>query len=242
MVIKRPQPIAEQVLSLLRTRIRNQEFGDGRLPSESELAVEMGVSRATLRTALVKLGAEGLVIRKQGDGTYVNQRILQVQNHIGEIWEFTRLIRGAGYEPSILPLRILKRPAAEHEAEALGIDPLVEVVSINRLFLADDKPVVLSENIVASNLICQDQMDLDASFSLHEFMEMYCGQTVGYAIANISCFLANTELADTLRVKQGFPLLHFVETFYNKSEQPLVFANNYYNDRVIQLRLIRSWG
>ncbi len=111
MVIKRPQPIAEQVISLLRSRIRNREFGDGRLPSESELATEMGVSRATIRTALAKLGTEGLVSRKQGDGTYVNQRILDVQTHLGEIWEFTRMIRARGYEPSIIPLEIVNRPA-----------------------------------------------------------------------------------------------------------------------------------
>jgi GntR family transcriptional regulator len=242
MVIKRPQPIAEQVISLLRTRIRSREFGDGRLPSESELAAELGVSRATIRTALVKLGAEGLVNRKQGDGTYVNQRILDVQTHIGEIWEFTRLIRDSGHEPSIIPLGITQRPAAEHEAEALGIEPLAPVISVNRLFLADGKPVVLSENIVPLSLFCPDHEALDASFSLHDFMERYCGQSIGYAIANISSILAKAELADTLRVKAGFPLLHFVETFYNKNEQPLVFANNYYNDKVIELRLIRSWN
>lgn len=242
MVIKRPQPIAEQVLSILRTRIRDREFGEGRLPSESELAVEMGVSRATIRTALVKLGAEGLVSRKQGDGTYVNQRILDVQTHLGEIWEFTRLIRESGHEPAIVPLGIRQCPASEHVAEALNIEPLTAVMSINRLFLADGKPVVLSENIVALSLISVEHVELDASFSLHEFMELYCGQSIGYAIAHISSVLAKRELAEILKIKAGFPLLHFVETFYNKSEQPVVYANNYYNDKAIKLRLIRSWS
>lgn len=240
MVIKRPQPIAGQVISLLRSRIRNREYGDGRLPSESELASEMGVSRATIRTALAKLGAEGLVSRKQGDGTYVNQRILDVQTHIGEIWEFTRMIRARGFLPSIIPLGIVHRPATEYEAEALCLEPLDEVVSVNRLFLADENPFVLSENVLPISLLCPDDLSLDASFSLHEFTERYCGQSIEYAIAQIRSVLATDELARLLHVDIGFPLLHDVETFYNNSEQPLIYANNYYNDKVIEMRLIRS--
>ncbi|MCD4672406.1 MAG: GntR family transcriptional regulator [Anaerolineaceae bacterium] len=240
MVIKRPQPIAEQVISLLRTRIRGREYGNGRLPSESELAAELGVSRATIRTALARLGAEGLVSRKQGDGTYINQRILDVQTHIGEIWEFTRLIRVRGYEPTIIPLGIQQRPARKYEAEALCLAPLDEVFSVNRLFLADEKPFVLSENVMTLSLFCTDEMNLDATYSLHEFTERYCGQSIAYAIARIGSVVATPELAGHLRVNVGFPLLHDVETFYNKDEQPLIYANNYYNDKVIEMRLIRS--
>ena len=242
MVIKRPQPIAEQVISLLRSRIRSREYEDGRLPSESDLAAEMGVSRATIRTALARLEAESLVSRKQGDGTYINQRIRDVKTHIGEIWEFTRLIRLHGYEPSIIPLGIERRCVEEHEAEALCLDPAENVLSVNRLFLADETPFVLSENVMPCSLFCHDSQKLDASFSLHDFIERYCKQEIAYAIARISSIVATDNFADLLRVEPGFPLLHDVETFYNKSEMPLVYANNIYNDKIINMRLIRYSG
>lgn len=239
MVIKRPQPIAEQVISLLRSRIRSREYGDGRLPSESELAVEMGVSRATIRTALTRLGSEGLVNRKQGDGTYINQRIRDVKTHIGEIWEFTRLIRMYGYEPSIIPLGIERRIVSQDEAEALSLDPDAEVVSVHRLFLADEKPFVLSENVIPAGLLCEESQNLDATYSLHDFTERFCGEEIAYAIAQIGSIVASEEVADLLRVDPGFPLLLDVETFFNDTEQPLVYANNIYNDKVIEMRLIR---
>ncbi|MDX9863592.1 MAG: GntR family transcriptional regulator [Anaerolineaceae bacterium] len=114
MVIKRRQPITEQVISLLRGRIRSREYGDGRLPSESELALEMEVSRATIRTALSRLEAEGLVNRRQGDGTYVNQRIRDVKNHIDEnivLEEWTlplsvdQVIWSQGADPAVMRRR-----------------------------------------------------------------------------------------------------------------------------------------
>lgn len=242
MVIKRPQPIAEQVISLLRSRIRSREYGDGRLPSESELAAEMGVSRATIRTALARLEAESLVSRKQGDGTYINQRIRDVKTHIGEIWEFTRLIRVNGYEPSIIPLGIEGRTVAPLEIAALGLNEADDVISVNRLFLADETPFVLSENVMPQSLFCGDLFQLDGSYSLPEFTERYCGQEIAYAIASIRSVVATTSLAEKLRVDVGFPLLHDVETFYSKAELPLVYANNYYNDKVIDMRLIRYSG
>jgi GntR family transcriptional regulator len=44
----------------------NAEFEEGRIPSETDLAVELGVSRTTIRDALSRLELEGTIIRKQG--------------------------------------------------------------------------------------------------------------------------------------------------------------------------------
>ena len=65
--------IAEQVEELLRGRIRDGTYAPGsRMPSESELSDEFGVSRATVRTVLAKLAVNGLILRKQGDGGWWN--------------------------------------------------------------------------------------------------------------------------------------------------------------------------
>lgn len=46
---------------------------DGRLPTERELAAELGCGRRTVRRALDALETEGLVWRRQGKGTFVGQ-------------------------------------------------------------------------------------------------------------------------------------------------------------------------
>ena len=76
MLIERPKSITTQVSDLLAERIRSQEYAPGsRLPSESDLALQLGVSRATVRSALARLATQGLVLRKQGNGTYVNAHL-----------------------------------------------------------------------------------------------------------------------------------------------------------------------
>ncbi|HLY34460.1 MAG TPA: GntR family transcriptional regulator, partial [Jatrophihabitantaceae bacterium] len=41
------------------------------VPTERDLAAELGTSRTTVRQALVELVAEGRLVRRQGSGTYV---------------------------------------------------------------------------------------------------------------------------------------------------------------------------
>lgn len=74
-------PLYHQVASILRQRIGDGEYGvGGKLPPEDDLAAEFSVSRATIRQAVGELVVEGLVVRKQGSGTFVqppNPKVLQ---------------------------------------------------------------------------------------------------------------------------------------------------------------------
>ena len=72
----RPQRVADVVLAQLEEMILEGSFKPGeRLPSERELARRFGVSRPSLREALQRLVARGLLVSQQGGGTYVSDRI-----------------------------------------------------------------------------------------------------------------------------------------------------------------------
>ncbi len=65
--------LSEQLTDILKDSIFNGELKDGdKLPTENELTKIYNVSRLTVRSALQRLNALGLVTTKAGDGTYVN--------------------------------------------------------------------------------------------------------------------------------------------------------------------------
>ena len=67
-----PRRLYRQIADQIRTLIRNGEFPAGaRLPPERDLAKQLGVSRPSVREALIALEVEGLVEVRIGSGIYV---------------------------------------------------------------------------------------------------------------------------------------------------------------------------
>jgi DNA-binding FadR family transcriptional regulator len=67
-----PRRLYRQIADQIRTLIKSGEFPAGaRLPPERDLAKQLGVSRPSVREALIALEVEGLVEVRIGSGIYV---------------------------------------------------------------------------------------------------------------------------------------------------------------------------
>jgi DNA-binding FadR family transcriptional regulator len=70
-----PRRLYRQIADQLRTLIDNGEFPPGsRLPAERELAQQLGVSRPSVREALIALEVEGVIEVRMSSGIYVRNR------------------------------------------------------------------------------------------------------------------------------------------------------------------------
>ena len=68
----RPKKISEEIVEQIKTLISRGELKPGdRVPSERELASMLGVSRPSVREAIMVLDAMGFLETKQGGGTFV---------------------------------------------------------------------------------------------------------------------------------------------------------------------------
>ncbi len=74
MKLVRPKRMYEQIAEQIEALIRGGAFPPGtRLPAERDLAEKIGVSRPSLREALIALETVGLIEVRVGDGTYVGK-------------------------------------------------------------------------------------------------------------------------------------------------------------------------
>jgi GntR family transcriptional repressor for pyruvate dehydrogenase complex len=72
----RPPALADRVYEQITARIASGEFRPNtRMPSEIDLASSFGVSRPVLREALDRLRKEGMIVSRQGAGTFVRDRV-----------------------------------------------------------------------------------------------------------------------------------------------------------------------
>ncbi len=135
-------PLYVQLRERLRAQIEAGDLEPGdRLPTEVELEERYEVSRSTIRQAIGDLQADGLVQRVQGKGTFVASPAIQ---HGPELKSFTELLHGQGYDPTHRPLDSTIVTAPDAMCHELGIDEGTSCRYLERLLVADDRPVGVS--------------------------------------------------------------------------------------------------
>lgn len=243
MQIIQSKTIVDQVDEILLERIREGMYPAGsRMPSESELSDELGVSRATVRTVLAKLAINGLIIRKQGDGTYVNARVREVNAHSGNLWDLVEIISSNGYKPSIQSLAIEKRPATEKEAAVLAVEPGDDLILMRRLFMADGRPSILANNVTPFSLLREPLESMDGTLHIREILQRYCRQKIGFAITDIRSAVIGEETLECLGGKAGRTILELQVAFYARDNLPLALGVNYFDDSILRLSLVQAWN
>ena len=90
--------LVDEVIDHLRTEISSGRLTVGsRLPAEARLTEQLGVSRTTLREAIVVLSHDGLVDVRQGDGTYVTEGVAAADplgnRSVAELLELKRALQ-----------------------------------------------------------------------------------------------------------------------------------------------------
>ena len=129
----------EQVVSFVRALI---ERGDlrrgGRLPAERDLAIQIGVSRPTVRAGLRALQAMGVVISRHGSGTYIPDGPPALGS---EPLSFQAALHGFTREEMYEARRILEVGAAGLAAERAASDQLATLADeVAGLFASLEEP------------------------------------------------------------------------------------------------------
>lgn len=196
-----------------------------KLPNEDALAERYNVSRATVREALRSLITASHLTRRHGHGTFVSST--PVSRHaLDTTVSYTAMIRQAGFEPSERVLSKVRRAATEEEVERLGIEWTASVVVVERVRLADGRPVIASLDRIPVALLPGDALErLDAS--LYVLLE-WAGAQVRFATARLVPVLATTRLAKLLEVARNSPLLHIEEVDVAADGQPVMLSSEWH--------------
>jgi GntR family transcriptional regulator len=238
-MIARNPSLADQVKAHLKERIVDGDFDEGRIPSEQELAAELGVSRTTIRDALSRLEHEGAIYRRQGAGTFVNEPGLQIKSRLEEIWSYDQVLQDHGYTPSVEVLRVGAEAAGEEIANDLAIAPGDEVVVIEKLFLEDDSPVVLTINRIPRAHLRRELDAEEGRDPVYELLERYTDRVLSYYLSELVPVSLHDREAAMLGVEPGTAAISFEEIGFDQMNEPVVRASSVFRDDLLRLRLIR---
>lgn len=239
MVIGRGPSLTEQVTAHLKAQITEGAFDEGRIPPETELATDLGVSRTTVRDALSRLEHEGAIYRRQGSGTFVNPQGLQIRSRLEAIWAYEQVLEDHGYTPSVRVLSMQTEPASGDDAEALEIAEGTPLLVMQKLFLEDDTPVVLTTNRISHDQVDHAVTEVEAAAPIYEFLEEHAGRKLAYYLSDLVPTVLSVDQAALLDVEPRTPALSFDEVGYDTEGHPIVKAVSFFRDDLVRFRLMR---
>ncbi len=196
-------PHYRQIELVLRARVPTLRPGE-RLPSDSDLCREFGVSRMTARNAMQRLAEDGLVERIPGRGTFVAEP--PAHRYADRLMAFSHEMERQGRAPGSRLLAREIRPATDGEARSLEVRAGDPVVLVRRLRLADGRPIAIETAVLVSRTAeAVMAADLETG-SMHEALAR-AGLQLRRGKATITAEAATLEDARLLAVSEGEPLL-----------------------------------
>lgn len=240
--------LSEQAKKEVLRYIEGMDFNKGnKLPREELLAEMIGVSRITIRQALNELSAEGMIFRRQGKGTFVNVDSLNIKVTFSPCMELTQMIANSGYQPSVKLLNISKVERDEEICSLLQMREGEQLVVGEKLFLADDKICAFCRDYFGMDLIGgEEAFDAFAKYedSIYKYIYNLSGEKAEWdkveldtvmpqEIEGLSEHVSLQDLGDK-------PYLYLKTLNYSSKDQPLIYANEYFNTSLIKFNLIRQ--
>ena len=224
---RKRKPIHHQLADTLRQRIGAGRYRKAGLPPELTLMKEFDVSRHTIRSALQKLVADGLIERRagRGRGTTVTDRSM------GGTWVIGSL--DALLEFPIDTARLVEAgmvPASEvpEVAALFGTSSKGSLFRLVRLLNSDQQPLCAISHMYTTSANASRVPKAELEKTLLIFLiERYCGVRAARVRQVASASAVGKKLAQQLGMRIGDPVLVLKRTYTSSDGDPILYVELY---------------
>ena len=212
-----------------------------RLPSEPELAKQLGVSRATLREAMRMFETQGLIRRRQGAGTFVVGRPPVIEGGLEVLESMLTLARKTGLDVGPGPVTILDTEADAECAQALEVAEGAPLVRISRTMSADSRPVAYLVDTMPEDILEPRELGNKFDGSVLDYL-VSRGDPLTISYTNITATNATAEVAKMLEIQRGDVLLQFTARLFTASGKVVDYSYSYFLPGYFKFHIVRRVG
>jgi len=231
--------LSGKIHSELRKLILNGELKAGeRLPSEPNLAHELGVSRNSLREAIGLLQKEGLLLKKHGIGTFVTDRYPIIRGGIERLSTIGSFIESQGHSARSEIIRFDQCVCEEKIRKFLDLEVGSMVHVLETTKYASEIPVAVCIDFIPKSIV--KEIDPERIYnSVFEGLGRHYNIDIRYAECDLIPISCDEVLSKRLKVDAGTSLLLLEQTHYDVLDRKVLYSKSYFPSGEFTFKLIR---
>lgn len=215
--LKSGLPLYVQVREILRRDIESGHYSIGeQIPAEQEIVKHYGVARATVRQAITDLVNEGLLLRRQGKGTFVcrTRRLDSIEPLIS----FTAEMTARGINPGA---QVITAGKPEHIPDAVKqiLGEKVPLFYLQRIRTADEVPIAIEYSYINRDLVPEINY-LILTGSLYQLLVHHYQINITRVSQSVSSALPDESQLERLKIDRHTPLLILERTLFTDGDLP----------------------
>lgn len=209
-----PTPLYIQLQKQLMARVQSGEWAPGtRIPTEADLCTAYEVSRVTVRQAVGRLVAQGVLTRERAKGTFVREDRMHANARNPS--SFSSELGTLGMKPGARLIDVCRVPATLELAAALDIDEGTELVQIRRIRTGDGRPIALQTSHLVGALVPGIEVKLHDDCSLYGLLNQNYGIAPAEAQETFRVAAAPKSAAEMLEIRPGSPVFSVIRVTYD---------------------------
>ncbi len=220
-------PLYLEVRQQIATAIDALEWRPGEvIPSEKNLCERFGVSMGTLRKAVDELTVTGVLVRKQGRGTFVGQH-----SEDRYLFSFFHLVGRDGKKeyPGVVFRSFAVTAADNFTAQSLGVRVGARLFCLSNVLSLQGKVTSMDEIYLPALHFrgLTEQRLRGRKATLYQMYQDEFRITVARTSERIRGIAANRNLAQVLQTDIGAPLLEIIRVAYTFQDRPIELRYSY---------------
>ena len=235
------RPLYQHTAEALATMLARTSPGTY-LPSEPELARQLGVSRATLREAMRSFEERGMIVRRQGVGTYVTEAPQVIDSGLEVLESIETLAARMGLSATMGAHQVRRRAPDAEEARSLNPGAGSEVVEVARVMLAEGRPVAYLIDVFLPEVLPNGDLEEGFTGSVLDLLLRRGEEALDSSRTEITAVSAPGEIARSLKIQRGDVLLRMEAYLHTKDGQAIVHSLSYFLPGTFRFHVVRRVG
>ena len=209
------------------------------LPSEAALALEMGVSRSTVREALRELELLGRIIRQHGRSSIVSEPP-PIGSFLIRLESLETLAVRQGWTCGTKEVQVTSCAATTELAELLGTSRGASLTYLERVKTRDGAPIANMQTWLARNIITPERLRQQFRTSIIDLLSQDIKVDLAGALAEITASAASGDTPRRLGIPDASVLLVLSEVFYSRAGLAVAYSINWFVPDAICLEVERQ--